>query len=281
MSFKQVFLRDKEECHACPWDALRHPSQSDVEEQRGVHQHLACFSVCEREETGMGTQPARNVSELTSASFSFQPPFARPWRKTERSSLVYRHDRPPYAAGSAGPRCGDKPTLFVGAAEADFCEDMGWRQRSNSPVSSVEHNAEDDGEDFDVEPVVLKKFLTEKDRQGRLHASEMSARFCHPLLMKPFRLACGLGLDESDSGVGMENQSGWGVGEAAAVPRQEKYVNNDMTPAQQTASSFETQRGNTALNFNDNDLSVVRAIALALMEEGEKKRRQEMRRKTN
>ncbi|KAF5225962.1 hypothetical protein ECC02_000891 [Trypanosoma cruzi] len=281
MSFKQVFLRDNEECQAFPWDALTHPSQSAGEERRTIHHHLAWPAVCEREEAVMGTQPARNVSELTSVSFFLQPPFAIPRRKTGRSSLGCRHDRPLYAAGSAGPRCGDKPTLFVGAAEADFCDDMGWRQRSNSPVSSVEHNAEDDGEDFDAEPVVLKRSLSEKDRRKRLHLSEMSARLCHAFAMKPFRLACGLGLDESDDGVGMENQSGRGAGEEAAVPLREKDDDDDTTPARQTAPISETQRGNTALNFTDNDLSVVRAIALALMEEGEKKRRQEMRRKTN
>ncbi|RNE99621.1 hypothetical protein TraAM80_08045 [Trypanosoma rangeli] len=278
MPFKNMFLLDDANVSPRPRAAMGYPPQPVVDEEEPCRGQLASSMAVDTVEAGLDAPLAQQLPGFTSVCSS-QHRFEWLWRKTERSYLVWAREGRSYAAGSTGPRGSDRPTSFLGTAEADFSEDMDRRQNSGSQVSSVEPNPEDDGEDFDVLSVALKRPESERSRREHLRSSELGARFCY---------AWGIGKDERGSndgrGCGGE-QNGWGVGgEAAATLKTSdemgKWSDNkncgsggDDQTARSMGSGLEGCRGNTALKFSSKDLDVVRAIALILMEEREKKGR--------
>ncbi|RNF18080.1 uncharacterized protein Tco025E_04718 [Trypanosoma conorhini] len=205
---------------------------------------------------GMGAPPAPQFSGFASGC-SPQPRFdERLWRKTGRSYFDWaREGTSQGVGGTTGPG--------VGLADA-----VDGRQSSHSQMSSVAPNPEDDGEDFDAPSVALKRPETENNRRNHLRSSELRAR------LPP---VWGVDVEEGGSDGGRRNW--WGVGGESAVARSGSSTHDDdaESAAHPMGPSLEGYRGNTALQFSNKDLEVVRAIALALMEEDEKKRRQEMR----
>ncbi|KAH9599951.1 hypothetical protein LSM04_004522 [Trypanosoma melophagium] len=186
-------------------------------------------------------------------------------------------------AGKTG-RCRSRQTSasFAGGAAvvSDFCGDMGWgAPGDSSPVSSVESNTDDDGEDFGEELTNAKKRASEGVREQHLYSADIGSRFCHSSAMSRFNRAVFASAASIFSPprpmgtVGMRDNEEKGKEEEREEENEKKYggmQSQQRVPQSSSKSRFD---GNTALNFTSNDVSIVRAFAMSLLEEEEKKKR--------
>ncbi|ORC86591.1 uncharacterized protein TM35_000271810 [Trypanosoma theileri] len=195
-------------------------------------------------------------------------------------------------AGKTG-RCRSRQTISSSvaggaAAVSDFCSDMGWGAPGDSPVSSVECNTEDDGEDFEDELSNAKKRASEGVRAQHLYSADLGSRFCHSSAMSRFTRACfasaasifsapqplrSVGLRDNEEKEKEDEKKYRDIYSQASVP--------PLPPSSSSSSSSSLtvarRDGNTALNFTSNDVSIVRAFAMSLLEEEEKKKKKSRR----